>query len=173
MSRPFCWMLVFVLVLGSSACRSRTTVSLEDDSQEPSDPVPALIDALKDKDSDIRFAATLELARRREKAGSAVPALTGALKDGDALVRSSAADALGRIGDKEAIAPLIETLKDPNPEVRAAAVRALELLRATKAAPQLLVLAREDGDGEVRSQARRVLWEVDPARARKAGIRAD
>lgn len=171
MSRSLSWMVVIALILGSTSCRQRASLDTEEDTSTGE--VPTLIEALADSDSDVRFAATLELGRLGEKSTPAVPALIKALKDRDALVRGSAADALGRIGDKEGVSPLIESLKDPAPEVRAAAVRALEKFQAKKAVPALLGLAREDRDEEVRSQARRVVWEVDPARARQAGLRAE
>ena len=41
-----------------------------------------------------------------------VEGLIRALKDEDIYVRRSAAEALGKIGDKRAVGPLIEALKD-------------------------------------------------------------
>lgn len=55
-----------------------------------------------------------------------------ALKDGDYSVRISAAVALGKIGDKRAVGPLIEALEDEESYVRRAVAEALERIRAKK-----------------------------------------
>ena len=52
--------------------------------------------------------------------------LTKQLKDRDWRVRRSAAEALGEVGDKRAVEPLIEALQDKDRRVRNAAVWALE-----------------------------------------------
>jgi HEAT repeat protein len=52
---------------------------------------------------------------------------------------------LGEIGEKEAIAPLLETLDDPSPDMRVLAIFALEELDATEAIPKLRALL---SDGE-------------------------
>ena len=59
------------------------------------------------------------------------------LKDEHADVRSSAAEALGRIGDTEAVEPIIPTLKDMDRDVRWKAVEALGRIGGTKAAEEL------------------------------------
>ncbi|MEM2908722.1 MAG: HEAT repeat domain-containing protein, partial [Candidatus Bilamarchaeaceae archaeon] len=63
--------------------------------------VPALIDALKDKNEDVRYGAAWALGEIAEKGGdcsAAVPALIDALKDEKRDVREGAAEALGKIG---------------------------------------------------------------------------
>jgi HEAT repeat protein len=59
--------------------------------------VPALIEALKDKEGDIRWSAAIGLGTFGEQARDAVPALQAALRDRDARVREGARVALTRI----------------------------------------------------------------------------
>jgi HEAT repeat protein len=59
--------------------------------------VPALIDALKDKESDIRWSAAIGLGYFGEKAKDAIPGLQAAQQDPDARVREAAGVALTRI----------------------------------------------------------------------------
>ena len=59
--------------------------------------VPALIDALKDKDGDIRWSAAIGLGYFGEQAKDAIPALQAARSDRDARVREAAGVALSRI----------------------------------------------------------------------------
>ena len=89
--------------------------------------VPALIEALKNEDSEVRWEAAIVLRKAGDK--SAVPALTEALKDKDSEVRRKAAYALGWIGDKSAIPALTEALKDKDSLVRMYATQALRTIR--------------------------------------------
>jgi HEAT repeat protein len=59
--------------------------------------VPALIEALKDKDHDVRWSAAIGLGYFGDKARDAIPALQEALHDKDARVREAAGVALKRI----------------------------------------------------------------------------
>jgi HEAT repeat protein len=59
--------------------------------------VPALIEALKDRDSDIRWSAAIGLGNFGEQARDAIPALQTAQHDHDARVREAAGVALTRI----------------------------------------------------------------------------
>jgi HEAT repeat protein len=59
--------------------------------------VPALIEALKDKESDIRWSAAIGLGSFGEQAESAIPALQAVRRDPDARVREAAGVALSRI----------------------------------------------------------------------------
>jgi HEAT repeat protein len=63
----------------------------------PYSPVPPLIEALKDKSSDKRRNAAIQLGGFREHAKDAIPALQKAEHDGDARVREAARMALSRI----------------------------------------------------------------------------
>ena len=59
--------------------------------------VPALMDALKDKDGDVRWSAAIGLGYFGEEAQAAVPALQAVAHDSDARVREAAGVALSRI----------------------------------------------------------------------------
>jgi len=59
--------------------------------------VPALIDALKDKENDIRRSAAIGLGSLGDSAKEAIPALQAAQSDRDARVREAAGIALSRI----------------------------------------------------------------------------
>src|SRR5262249_6959938 len=59
--------------------------------------VPALIEALKDKDGDVRRSAALGLGSFGEQARDAIPALQMARHDRDGRVREAAGIALSRI----------------------------------------------------------------------------
>lgn len=79
------------------------------------DAVPALVEALGDRNVQVRRQAALALGRIGPDAEQAVPALSAALGDGDEQVRRNAARALGQIGPaaKEAIGPLMQLLRQP------------------------------------------------------------
>jgi len=85
--------------------------------------VEPLIQALKDKDSDVREVAAEVLVKIGEPA---VEPLIRALKDEDWHVREKAAEAIGEIGDKRAVEPLINALKDEDSDVRMEAAEALD-----------------------------------------------
>jgi HEAT repeat protein len=59
--------------------------------------VPALIDALRDTDSDVRRSAAIGLGQLGESAREAIPALQAVQSDRDARVREAAGVALSRI----------------------------------------------------------------------------
>lgn len=59
--------------------------------------VPALIEALKDKASDVRWSAAIGLGSFGEQAKDAIPALQAARSDRDPRVREAAGVALSRI----------------------------------------------------------------------------
>ncbi|HEV8058746.1 MAG TPA: HEAT repeat domain-containing protein [Gemmataceae bacterium] len=67
--------------------------------------VPALIEALKDKDGDVRRSAALGLGAFGEEAKDAIPALQALQHDRDARVRESAGIALSRIDPSKFSAP--------------------------------------------------------------------
>jgi HEAT repeat protein len=67
----------------------------------PEQTVPALIEALKDKESDIRWSAAIGLGSLGESAKGAIPALQLGLRDRDARVREAARVALTRIDPQQ------------------------------------------------------------------------
>ena len=78
------------------------------------------------------------LAALIEMRGVAVPSMLDALKNGTSEIRIKVADALGTIGDRRAITPLIEALSnDSHKEVKALAAIGLGNIRARLAVPAL------------------------------------
>ena len=77
------------------------------------------------------------------KTPEAFPVLVPLLRDSD--VNYKVAWALGEIGDRAAIPPLLDALHDPSPDMRVASIEALMTLRATDVLPQLRLLL---GDNE-------------------------
>jgi HEAT repeat protein len=67
--------------------------------------VPALIEAVKDKDGDIRWSAAIGLGYFGEQARDAIPSLQAAQRDRDARVREAAGVALSRIDPTKFPAP--------------------------------------------------------------------
>ena len=59
--------------------------------------IPALIEALKDKDGHVRRSAAIGLGELGEQAKDAIPALQSLQKDHDARIREAASVALSRI----------------------------------------------------------------------------
>jgi HEAT repeat protein len=93
----------------------------------------------------VRAQAAIVLGQRR--IADAVPALCEAVEQDEAIaVRLAAVSALGRIGDPAAESTLqAASRRDPDPQVRAAAARALRDLAA--AAPSLRVVSIEEPSG--------------------------
>ena len=92
---------------------------------------PAVVAALRDRDSFVRCAAVTALAEVVERE-AAVSELIPVLRDDEAFVRARAAHALIELGDQRAVEPLLRMLHDEPPgssPQRAAAV-ALEGLGA-------------------------------------------
>jgi len=155
------------------------------------DAVPALRDALADRDADVRAAAARSLGRLG--AGEAAGALVHALVDdavpraiafravldvgGDALpdvrrlaldanpaVRAVAVELIGWLGDASDDALLIDALADPAAEVRARAAAALGRLASADGA-EALTRALDDRMYFVRLHAARALGHVGERQA--------
>ena len=93
----------------------------------PKDLVPALLEALKDADPEVRLHAQLALANL---GADALPALIEVLDKGDSDQRIMAAKMLANLGTlgqrlQEAVPALLKALKDKEPNVRRAAAFAL------------------------------------------------
>jgi HEAT repeat protein/beta-lactamase regulating signal transducer with metallopeptidase domain len=84
---------------------------------------PALIEATRDQDREVRKAAAHALGEIGDPA--AVPALSALARGGDNAVRYIAVHALNEIEDPAAVEVLVELLKDPDPEMRKLAAQAL------------------------------------------------
>jgi HEAT repeat protein len=74
----------------------------------------------------------------------AVPILVPLLKDRQ--VNWIVPWSLGEIGDRAAVAPLIETLHDSSPDLRVLSIYALQQLRAKDALPELRLLTQDDAN---------------------------
>jgi HEAT repeat protein len=137
--------------------------------------VEFLVEALKDKRTEVRIAAaeTLEGIWDMHRYNVRPPAmplknLVVALKDEDRGVRQSVEYTLETInphwmkteGAKEAIPALVEALKDENPRVRAHTADALGLIKDVSAL-EPLVTALIDRESLVRATAKRALKEID------------
>jgi HEAT repeat protein len=98
------------------------------------------------------------------KDSRAVPILVPLLHDRE--VNSIVPWSLGQIGDKAAVAPLIATLRDVDPDMRVLAIYALETLKAKEALPQLRALVNDedrihfDGLGTVAEAAKKAVAEL-------------
>ncbi len=87
------------------------------------------------------------------------------LGDGEARIRRRAALALGHVGLREGVAPLVKILADPDPEVRQMAAFALGLI-ADRGARDALVAALGDPQPVVKGSAAEALGLIgDPAAA--------
>ena len=125
--------------------------------------MPALIEALKDDDNEVRRNAASALGRIGPAAEAAVPALIEALKDDDNEVRRNAAFALGRIGPaaEAAVPALIEALKDEDSDVQRRAAFALGRIGpAAEAAVPALIEALKDEDSDVQRRAASALGRI-------------
>ena len=131
----------------------------------------SVVEAIKDKDPEIRVRAIAGLSRHRPEALSMFRPLTRVLQyDSAPEVRGAAADALGRIGPL-AVHALAEALEDPNASVRCAAADAIGEIgpRAKAAGPELIELTHTK-DRVVRLMAVRALRKVDAVAAVEAGV---
>lgn len=144
--------------------------------------LPALTNALADKDSGVRceaaraFTSAGPIGPLASEAEKIVPLLIRSLKDSDANVRSGAAMSLGVIGrEPDIVVPaLIANLQwDQNHSVRQDAASALGAFenRAKPAVPRLLNALNDDPSSDVRSTAGHALKRIDPEAAAKAGVK--
>ena len=135
------------------------------------DPSPTLVDALKDRNADVRRAAVLGFGKFGTRAKAALPALRHSQHDDDPGVRRAAVQVIrsieGELREEETTFLLWSgMLKAGEPAKR---VQATEVLRqmgpaAMKALPTLIKLIADDPNEEVRESA---------ARARDAIARTD
>jgi HEAT repeat protein len=91
--------------------------------------VPAVVQALEDRESSIRQMAALTLGQIGSAAGEVVPALAKALRDPDPPVRGAAATSLGNLRAQEALPALEEAVKDPNKGVQRASLQAIRRIQ--------------------------------------------
>jgi HEAT repeat protein len=118
--------------------------------------VPALIDALRDDDTEIRQAACTALGQIRDKAP--VPSLIEHLKDTNRDVRKAACTALGQIRDSSAVPALISLLCDEEVDVRITATDAL--VNIGEAAIPALQEAITSGDPTIHKKVSGILYII-------------
>jgi HEAT repeat protein len=127
--------------------------------------VPALVEALKDRDAYVREWAAGALGEIQGV--HAVPELIETLNDENCKVRAQAVRALGDIAKAnsgnsdvaKAVPALIEALNDENCDVRVRAVHALGEIKVVSAVP-VLIEALKDEDASVRYGAAHALGDI-------------
>lgn len=107
----------------------------------------AIANLQQQEDLGLRYYAAWWLGRFRVTETAAIDALIAALEDeedrapdGGYPLRRNAARALGKLGDKRAVKPLIQCLQDSDYYVREAAAQSLEMLGDSQAISPLLDL---------------------------------
>lgn len=120
------------------------------------DPIPALIECLKEPDVDLRIYATLALGEREDY--RAIPALIETLEDEDANVRYHAIEALGILGSlspppQEAIERLIQIAESGDFFLAFPALDALMRIGDASIVPRLLPLLKNTLSWRVRREA--------------------
>ncbi len=103
------------------------------------------------RDAYERYLGTLELAVGRDPTNWHL--VRRQMRDPSPLARSGAIAAAVKSGHAEAPAAIVRLLGDPDPEVRADALRALAALGAEDRLPDLLVLLATDPEPDVRRAA--------------------
>lgn len=123
--------------------------------------VPALIEALSDKDEWVRFGAMIVLAKMGEPA---VKPLIDVLMHPNRVVRESAAETLGRIGDRRAVEFLAPLLNDTHDGVRCQAAVALGRMGDARAVGQLIAVLHNPAS-DIRTKAIKALGQIGDVRA--------
>lgn len=121
----------------------------------------SLVKDLHDADYYVQMNAIEKLVKIGEPA---VPYLIYALNNGDPELRMRSAEALGRIGDRRAIAPLKAHLSDDDITVRIYAITSLGQLHAENALKSLLSLLADE-NWEIRSACAEALGLIGNAKA--------
>jgi HEAT repeat protein len=172
-----------VILLGDSEGKVRIEAALALSKMYPASraALPALSQALKDREPGVRMYATMTLFRLRTEARPAVPALIQALGKESSqtrvgtfyfTIREMMALALGRAsaGSSEAVPTLRAVLMDDAMELRRAAVQALGEIgaEARPAAPQLRKML-EEHNMLVREAAAEALRKIEGTAAGDGG----
>ncbi len=126
--------------------------------------VQALLPLLGDAHPRVRARATTAVAGVTEPDGIAFLIKAG-LRHVQPLVRRYACRSLGLLGDKDAVAPVIDALGDPDPLVRAEAASTLALLGDRASADPLAAAFVKDRAWETRAACFDALSRIDPLRA--------
>lgn len=133
--------------------------------------ISMIVEALKDKDKDIRWCAAWALGNIRSE--TAVQYLIDALKDEKEDVRRSAAEALGNIRSETVVQPLINALKDEDEDVRESAIVSLAIIKSeTAVQPLINVLNDKYEDENIRWTAGWALGNIESETAVQPLIKA-
>ena len=120
--------------------------------------VPALVEALKDNDRDVRIRAAKALGEIGD--ASATDALIDCLKhDKDRGVRTNAVISLGHIGDRSAVPALTGILDHNNLTLRSNAAYALVQIAGISAVPAVIHLL-DDKDTDTRGRVAKAIADV-------------
>lgn len=109
--------------------------------------LPGLTEALKNKNSNVRFMVIEILGEIKDP--SAAPDVMALLDDNSSSrssIASSAARTLGKLGCNEAVPKLIAALKSPDIDLRYESIRALGLLGAPEAEEKLIDMLKNKND---------------------------
>jgi HEAT repeat protein len=146
--------------------RSAAAIALAEIGHSDKDIVSALVERLtNDGDNLVRASAVRALGCLAQK--DIIPLFTETLDDEDAMVRLAVITALGEIGHPDAISVLSKTLlgKDENPQMRIAAIEALEQIGGRAVVESLEKAVIQDEEADVRIAAVRTLGSIKQAEA--------
>jgi HEAT repeat protein/beta-lactamase regulating signal transducer with metallopeptidase domain len=127
--------------------------------------LPALIEAMKDKDVEVRYRAIRGVARMDPQAPASILALAGVVKDDNRNLRLEAMNHLANNASKAkaAVPALVEALQDEDPEIKRTAVQVLTVIGVeAKAAVPALLKAGTDKDDGTRKRAVDALAAIEP-----------
>lgn len=150
-----------------SAVREAALDSLPYGGDENRSLVPIFMAGLKDPSAPERIRSAMALAILRQRARDAAGVLMAALADSDGGVRSAAAQALGLVDPDPGLAvpKLVLLAQDPDAVVRQGAVFALGNMTAVPEAQKAVLIAIQDSDLRVASEAVMSLWGFEGASA--------
>ncbi|MDD5772823.1 MAG: HEAT repeat domain-containing protein [bacterium] len=143
--RIFILTLFFGLLFGLGDSQSQTS----------SEKIQETIDLLKNRDSDIRKKAVMELGELKD--GRAVKSLIDTFQDSNANIREEASAALCKIG-KPAIETLISVLRDDNDNLREGAAKTLSCMGKTSV--DLLILELKNTFSSLHKEVMDVLTKM-------------
>lgn len=106
------------------------------------DPIPSLVECLKDDDPDLRIYTALALGERHD--ARAIPALIEVLNDPDTNVIYHAIEALGRLRAVDAVEPLLTLTESGDFFLAFPAIDALTRIGDRTIAPRLALLLEEN-----------------------------
>lgn len=122
-------------------------------------------EALQEFENKVYFKYLGEIIASKYEAGSEVPVIISALiNDEKSDTRADAAEVLGDIGDKRAVEPLIDALRDADYTVQWSAAEALGKI-GDKRAVEPLITTLKTGDEYLRKRAAEALGDIGDKRA--------